>query len=81
VRIGRSPGKSLFGSGNKLSGCSSCPAKIRCLCILALLGEANLETTKQAVEKITVKNEKNWKTENIGVTLFEKRNLLFKKAG
>jgi hypothetical protein len=52
-----------------------------CLCIPALLGEANLETTKQAMEKITIKNKKNWKTKNIGVTLFEKRNLLFKKVG
>jgi len=52
-----------------------------CLCISCLLGDNNLETTKQAMTNIKTTQIKEWKDINIGETLFEKRNKFYKKAG
>ena len=57
--------------GNKSVGISDL-----CLCIAAMLGENNLDKTKYTMEKITIKQLKDWKTQNVSKTLFaEKREL------
>ncbi|NDP21814.1 MAG: hypothetical protein GZ091_12155 [Paludibacter sp.] len=50
-----------------------------CLCISCLLGETNLEQTTHSMTK--TKHIKKWRNKNIGVSLYEKRNTLFKKTG
>lgn len=52
-----------------------------CLCISALLGNSDIEYRKQAMADIKTIHIKQWKKLNIGETLFEKRNKLYKKAG
>lgn len=52
-----------------------------CLCISCLMSSGNLDQTKQAMEKVKIKDIKQWKDENIGESLLDKRNKLFKKAG
>ncbi len=52
-----------------------------CLCISALLGEGSLESTEKAMSEIKISQIKDWKDNNIGETLFEKRNILYKKWG
>jgi hypothetical protein len=57
--------------GNKSVGISDL-----CLCIAAMSGENNLDKTKCAMETVSIKQLKDWKTKNISKTLFaEKREL------
>jgi len=52
-----------------------------CLCISCLMGETNFEQTKQSMTKIKTAQIKDWKDKNIGMTLYQKRNTLYKKTG
>jgi hypothetical protein len=52
-----------------------------CLCISCLMSEGSLDQTEKAMGKIKIKHIKQWSENNIGETLYAKRNALFKKAG
>ena len=52
-----------------------------CLCISCLMGENDAEQTMKSMAKIKIVNIKDWKEKNIGETLFQKRNKLYKKTG
>jgi hypothetical protein len=53
-----------------------------CLCISAFLGEQNNTDKIQNAMTVVKKSDiEQWKTKNIGETLYEKRCTLFKKAG
>lgn len=52
-----------------------------CLCISCLIGESDFEQTKQTMTKIKISEIKEWKDKNIGMTLYQKRNTLYKKTG
>jgi len=43
------------------------------LCIAAMLGQNNPENTKEAMETVSIKKLKEWKTENISKTLFAEK--------
>jgi hypothetical protein len=60
--------------GNKSVGISDL-----CLCIAAMLGKNNLETTKNTMETIKIKQLKDWKIKNISKTLFAEKQELNKK--
>lgn len=52
-----------------------------CLCISCLIGESDFEQTKQTMTKIKMSEIKEWKDKNTGMTLYQKRNTLYKKTG
>lgn len=52
-----------------------------CLCISCLMSSEDMNQTKQAMETVKIKDIKQWKDKNIGESLLDKRNKLFKKAG
>ena len=52
-----------------------------CLCISCLMGENDADQTMKSMAKIKIVNIKDWKEKNIGDTLFQKRNKLYKKTG
>jgi hypothetical protein len=52
-----------------------------CLCISCLMGETDAEQTMQSMAKIKIVKIKDWKEKNIGETLYQKRNTLYKKTG
>jgi hypothetical protein len=54
--------------GNKTVGISDL-----CLCIAAITGENNLNKTNQAMETISIKQNRDWKIENIAKTLFAEK--------
>jgi hypothetical protein len=60
--------------GNKSAGISDL-----CLSIVAMLGENNLDKTKYAMETVSIKQMKEWKTKNISKTLFAEKRELNKK--
>jgi hypothetical protein len=60
--------------GNKTVGISDLS-----LCIAAMIGINNLDKTKDAMEKVTIKKLKEWKTKNIAKTLFAEKTELNKK--
>jgi hypothetical protein len=59
--------------GNKTVGISDL-----CLCIAAITGENNPEKTGQAMETISIKQQRKWKVENIDKTLFAEKTELNK---
>lgn len=52
-----------------------------CLCISCLIGETDFEQTKQSMTKIKTNQIKEWRDKNIGMTLYQKRNTLYKNIG
>ena len=52
-----------------------------CLCMATLMGEVGLEQTKLAMEKVKTVDIKQWRDDNIGESLYARRNKLFKKVG
>ncbi len=52
-----------------------------CLCISCLMGKTDFEQTKQSMTKIKTIQIKEWRDKNIGMTLYQKRNTLYKKTG
>ena len=61
-------------NGNKSVGISDLS-----LCIAAMTGISDIETTRQAMEKIKVRQVKEWKAKNISKTLFAEKLELNKK--
>jgi len=61
--------------GNKSVGISDL-----CLCIAAMLGKNNLETTKNTMETIKIEQLKDWKKKNVSKTLFAEKSELNKKV-
>lgn len=52
-----------------------------CLSISCLTSLGDFKQTKNALEKVKIKQITQWKDENVGESLFAKRNNLFRKAG
>jgi hypothetical protein len=60
--------------GNKSVGISDL-----CLCIATMTGKNNTDKTSHAMETVTIKQLKEWKTKNISKTLFAEKRELNKK--
>jgi len=52
-----------------------------CLSISCLTSLGNFKQTQSALEGVKIKQIKQWKDENVGESLFAKRNNLFRKTG
>jgi hypothetical protein len=52
-----------------------------CLSISCLTSLSNFKQTQSALESVKIIQIKHWKEENVGESLFSKRNNLFRKAG
>ncbi len=52
-----------------------------CLCISTLLSDCSKEAIEKAMVETKISQIKDWKNENIGETLFMKRNNFYKKTG
>jgi hypothetical protein len=52
-----------------------------CLSISCLTSLGDFNQTKNALENVKIKQIKQWKDENVGESLFAKRNNLFRKTG
>ena len=52
-----------------------------CLSISCLTSLGDFKQTQSALESVKIKQIKQWKDENVGESLFAKRNNLFRKAG
>ena len=52
-----------------------------CLSISCLTSLGDFKQTKNALECVKIKQIKQWKDENVGESLFAKKNILFRKAG
>jgi len=52
-----------------------------CLCMATLMGDIGFEQTRHAMENVKTIDIKQWREENIGESLYAKRNNLLKKVG
>lgn len=52
-----------------------------CLSISCLTNTGDLQTLKKSLESIKMKDIEKWKNENIGESLFKKRNVLYNEKG
>jgi hypothetical protein len=74
--------ESCFGKYKELVKCNkSVGISDLCLCIAAIMGNCNLESTRSAMENIKIEDIRNWRKEKIPVTLLAQKRNLLKKEG